>query len=44
MVAAERVRRPQATLATVEVSLDGFADPRGLSHVLDGLRRAGLPG
>jgi DNA-binding winged helix-turn-helix (wHTH) protein len=44
VVTAERVRRPQATLATVEVSLDGFADPRGLSHVLDGLRRAGLPG
>jgi len=44
IVRAARGRRPERSIAAVAQSFDGFADPAGLDRVLDGLRRAGLPG
>lgn len=44
VIDAAKGRRPERSLAAVAQSLDGFTDRAGLDLVLDGLRRAGMPG
>ena len=44
VVRAAHRERPEQSVAGVAHSFAGFADPQGLAIVLDGLRRAGMPG
>lgn len=44
VINAAKGRRPERSVAAVAQSLDGFTDRAGLDLVLDGLRRAGMPG
>jgi DNA-binding winged helix-turn-helix (wHTH) protein len=44
VIEAAKGRRPEHSLAAVAQSFDGFTDRAGLNVVLDGLRRAGMPG
>lgn len=44
VIHAAKGRRPEQSIAAVAQSFDGFTDRTGLDLVLDGLRRAGMPG
>ena len=44
IVRAADGRRPERSVAAVAQSFDGIADGPGLALILDGLRRAGMPG
>ena len=44
VVVQARMKRPEQTLQTVALALEGLGDQHALDVVLDGLRRAGMPG
>ncbi len=44
VLAPERARRPDLSAAAAATAFDGLQDSQGLDVILDGLRRAGLPG
>lgn len=44
VIHAAKGRRPEQSVAAVALSLDGIIDGTGLNLILDGLRRAGMPG